>query len=175
MKMIRSLLMAAILACGGLTLAEPLAAPAFAQQAKAPQLDRAFIDRMVPHHQMGVAMADMAIQHAQHAELKAFAQRMKATQEKDIKEMKSWRAQWFGSADTPPMDRSMMPELPHGAEFDERWAQLIMMHHQGAIAMSRMLDSSPGQSKLRQKARTMSAQQEKEQKELQTMLERWKK
>lgn len=165
----------AALVGAGVAPIEPLApAPAVAQQAKATEADRTFIDRMVPHHEMGIYMADMAIQHAQHAELKTFAQRMKASQQKDIKELKAWRAQWFGSANTPEMEHDMMPQLPHGPEFDVRWAQMIAMHHQGAIDLSRLLQATPGQSKLRDKAKQMMAMQEKEKDQLLGFLKAWR-
>ena len=36
---------------------------------EAPDFDRAFIEQMIPHHQMGVRMASMAQTNAQHPEL----------------------------------------------------------------------------------------------------------
>lgn len=57
--------------------------------------DRRFIDMMIPHHQGGVEMARRAMQHSSHSELKALARAIVSDQEKEISEMKQWRAKWY--------------------------------------------------------------------------------
>lgn len=76
----------------------------------ASDLDRAFIDMMVPHHQAAIEEAKIAQQRAQHDELKSMADDIISSQQAEIDKMKEWRADWFGSADTPPI--SAMPMLP---------------------------------------------------------------
>jgi len=73
-------------------------------------MDQAFIDMMVPHHQSAVEMAKLAKERAQHPELKGLADRIIAAQDKEIGQMKAWRTEWFGSAETPPM--TAMPLVP---------------------------------------------------------------
>jgi uncharacterized protein (DUF305 family) len=84
--------------------------PAGASQAAASDFDQAFIDMMVPHHQSASEMAKLAQDGAEHQELKMLAGKIIEAQEAEIAQMKEWREEWFGSAETPPMDA--MPLLP---------------------------------------------------------------
>ena len=58
--------------------------------------DRAFIAQMVPHHQMGVMMAQMALPGAQHPELRALLQAIIASQSAEIGQMQQWYQAWYG-------------------------------------------------------------------------------
>jgi uncharacterized protein (DUF305 family) len=60
--------------------------------------DLAFIDAMVPHHQMAVMMAQVATMRAEHPELQALAQTMIDAQQREIAQMQSWRASWSRAA-----------------------------------------------------------------------------
>jgi uncharacterized protein (DUF305 family) len=73
-------------------------------------LDRAFIDMMVPHHESAIAMAEIAQERAEHPELRQLADDVVAAQSAEISQLKDWRLEWFGSADTPSMEE--MPMLP---------------------------------------------------------------
>ncbi len=87
-----------------------------APQADASAFDQAFIDMMVPHHQSATEMAMLARERAEHEELRTLAGEIIEAQEAEIAQMKEWREEWFGSAETPPMDA--MPLLP-GMEMGE--------------------------------------------------------
>jgi uncharacterized cupredoxin-like copper-binding protein len=65
----------------------------------------AFIDAMIPHHQMAVMMAQVASMRAEHPELQALAQTMVDDQRREIAQMQTWRAAWSGAA-TPEMATS---------------------------------------------------------------------
>jgi uncharacterized protein (DUF305 family) len=62
--------------------------------------DLAFIDAMFPHHQSAITMARVALEWAQHPEIKALAQAIIAEQQREIDQMQSWRVAWSG-ATTP--------------------------------------------------------------------------
>lgn len=85
-------------------------APVGASQAVASPFDQAFIDMMVPHHQSASEMAKLAQDRAEHEELKTLAGEIIGAQEAEIAQLKEWREEWFGNAETPPMDA--MPKLP---------------------------------------------------------------
>ena len=72
--------------------------------------DAQFIDMMVPHHQGAVEMAKIAQQRAEHPEIAQMAEAIITAQESEIGQMKAWRLAWFGSDETPPMER--MPMVP---------------------------------------------------------------
>src|SRR5215207_7557960 len=60
--------------------------------------DLAFIDAMIPHHQMAVMMAQVATMRAEHPELQVLAQTMIDDQHREIEQMQTWRAAWSGGA-----------------------------------------------------------------------------
>ncbi len=65
------------------------------QLAAAKPFDRAFIDAMLPHHQSAITMAQEAQTRAQHQELRDLAGRIVADQQREIDQMRAWRAQWY--------------------------------------------------------------------------------
>jgi uncharacterized protein (DUF305 family) len=60
--------------------------------------DRAFMDMMVPHHQGAIRMARIELTKGSSPTLKSLAQQIIDAQAKEIGEMNSWRAMWFGAA-----------------------------------------------------------------------------
>ncbi len=60
-------------------------------------LDRAFFDMMIPHHQGAIRMARSELARGSDPKLKAIAKAIVAAQTKEIKQMNSWRAQWYGA------------------------------------------------------------------------------
>ncbi|MCT0217540.1 DUF305 domain-containing protein [Synechococcus sp. CS-1329] len=64
----------------------------------APDFDRAFIEQMIPHHQMGVMMASMAQTNSQHPELRQLQQAMVRVQSDEIQQMSQWYRSWYGAS-----------------------------------------------------------------------------
>jgi uncharacterized protein (DUF305 family) len=64
---------------------------------QAPDFDRAFIEQMIPHHQMGVMMASMAQTNAQHPELRQLEQAMVRAQSDEIQRMEQWYRNWYSA------------------------------------------------------------------------------
>lgn len=58
--------------------------------------DRAFLSEMVMHHEGAVDMAQMALQSAQHQEIKNLANAIISAQNKEITDMKAWYKAWYG-------------------------------------------------------------------------------
>jgi uncharacterized protein (DUF305 family) len=123
--------------------------------------DVAFAQMMIPHHQQAVAMATLAETRAQDNELKQLAAQIKAAQDPEITTMTGWLAAW--GQPTTSSSASSMPGMPgmssmpgtssmpgmmsdqdmakleaaKGTAFDRMFAQLMIAHHNGAIAMAR--------------------------------------
>lgn len=76
--------------------------------------DRHFIDMMVPHHQVAVMMAELALERATHPELREFAKAVIRDQTGEIAEMRRDRKAWYGSERTP--DPSDMPMIMEGMQ-----------------------------------------------------------
>lgn len=52
--------------------------------------DEAFLQEMIPHHQMAVMMAQMLLAGTDRLEMKQLSQNIIAAQEKEIEQMRSW-------------------------------------------------------------------------------------
>jgi uncharacterized protein (DUF305 family) len=56
-------------------------------------LDRAFLEAMIPHHQGAIEMARY-ISGAKHPELKKLGEDIITAQTKEIEQMKAWMQEW---------------------------------------------------------------------------------
>jgi uncharacterized protein (DUF305 family) len=122
--------------------------------------DVAFAQMMIPHHQQAVEMADLALEQAQSPEVLALAQQIQGAQQPEIDEMTTWLQDWGApvptseaavdhsghdmggmGAGTGMMSAEQMDDLAaaSGAEFDQMWLDMMIVHHEGAIAMSRQV------------------------------------
>lgn len=61
----------------------------------APEFDRAFIEAMIPHHQMGVMMAQMVLMHSDRPEIRTLADSIVKAQTAEIKQMEAWYQAWY--------------------------------------------------------------------------------
>ena len=155
-------------------------------------MDQAFIDMMVPHHQAAVEMAKIAQQRATHEELRTLAEAIVGAQETEIEQLREWRRAWFGSSDTPGMDA--MPLLPgmegHAMDgkmdmtadiealrtadpFDRALIKAMVPHHETAIAAARAIGESTERSELKQVAADMIESQQHEIDQMQGWLAVW--
>jgi uncharacterized protein (DUF305 family) len=107
---------------------------------------------MTHHHQGAVDMAKIAVQKAQHPELKAFAQKIIVDQNREIAEMKNWREKWYAgkpmamNMEMPGMMDSMKMmagdgmkkfEAATGNDFDKMFLEMMTPHHDGAVTMAK--------------------------------------
>lgn len=165
----------------------PAAAPAAAQ------FDRQFIDMMVPHHEQGIMMAKMALDRAQHAELKTMAQKIIEDQQRDITAMKGLRKQWFGSDTTPSMDQMpMLPgmsmtadmhrmmdpnharaQLDQAKSFDKAWIDTMIDHHKMAIQAADLDAQQGAHDELKTLAKKMRDAQQGEVDRLEAKRREW--
>lgn len=76
--------------------------------------DRHFIDMMVPHHQVAVTMAELALERSKRPEIREFAQAIVRDQTEEIAEMRRDRKAWYGDERTP--DPSDMPMIMEGMQ-----------------------------------------------------------
>lgn len=64
----------------------------------AADFDEAFIEEMIPHHQMAVMMAQMLSRTTNRAEMKQLAKDIIEAQTREINLMRDWYGQWYGQA-----------------------------------------------------------------------------
>jgi uncharacterized protein (DUF305 family) len=59
------------------------------------QLDKAFLEEMIVHHEGAVDMANIVLEKSENKELKDFANNIIETQSKEINQMNKWLDEWF--------------------------------------------------------------------------------
>ncbi len=114
--------------------------------------DLQFLDTMSAHHQSAIDMAKMVDGKSNNAELKAFAAKIIADQNKEIAQMKDWREKWYAgkpmamNMEMPGMNDSMKMmmggemkkmEAATGKDFDIHFLDMMTPHHQGATTMAK--------------------------------------
>jgi uncharacterized protein (DUF305 family) len=116
--------------------------------------DVAFATQMIPHHQQAVTMADLALQKATTAEVKTLATAIKAAQAPEIEQLSRWLKAWGKPVPTPGehdghtmagmMNPQEMDDLTKasGSMFDRMWTEMMIKHHQGAVAMAKTEQTS---------------------------------
>jgi uncharacterized protein (DUF305 family) len=111
--------------------------------------DQAYMRRMSAHHAQGIIVAKIAVERATDPHLRALARLFVAEQTGEIAIFDQWWGSWFGG--TPPVcsaaERQSMPGMLSAPQvddlrrigapdFDGRFAQLMTVHHSGAVAMA---------------------------------------
>lgn len=149
--------------------------PACAEDTAAPDASieeqRAYIDAIVPHHEVAGIRADEAIAKANRQWLRDKAAMMKEDQGREIAAFRSHRMAILGSDTTPP---PMMPEpIPAGSDFDRMWVMDMIAHHQGAIDQSTLALGSGMPTPLDTLARHTIDEQRREQAEFMDSLAAW--
>ncbi|GGQ23696.1 DUF305 domain-containing protein [Streptomyces mutabilis] len=123
--------------------------------------DVAFAKGMVPHHRQAVEMADLAPERAGSPEVEKLAAEIKKAQDPEIRTLSGWLTSW---GEEVPADGAAMDHSTHGMDgmegmegmdgmmtdremrglenasgeaFDTAFLELMIRHHEGAVAMAR--------------------------------------
>jgi uncharacterized protein (DUF305 family) len=145
-------------ACGGSAAltgtspGSPDSAPA-AAGAEHNDADLRFARTMIPHHRQALDMAELAVVRAQNPEVKALAEQIRSAQAPEIDMLTDLLAVWGA----PPADSGTdHPDPGHagmggmigqdqmnalagagGATFDPMFLEMMIVHHEGAVADAR--------------------------------------
>lgn len=136
------------------------------------EADAAFIADMTAHHQGAIDMARIAQKRAEHPEIRKLADDIISAQEGEISVMKSIRGDMhnmdmhgdshMGMSDAE-MGMDMDPAMLKDAKpFDRAFIDMMVPHHQGAIAMAKRLLKDGEQPALRKMANDVIDAQTKE-------------
>lgn len=173
----------ALSACGGdddgspsagaqTTATEITTVPVPARGAEAPnRVDRAFAVEMVPHHEGAIAMARLARDRAGSAFVRNLAGDVLRTQKEEIATLRAADRRLeragiprgsLGLTDAEMgMDHSM--DMLRGADdFDRAFMEMMIPHHEGAIAMAQVGLAKGGDVPLRRLAQQIVAAQQGE-------------
>jgi uncharacterized protein (DUF305 family) len=139
--------------------------------------DQAFIDAMVPHHREAIEMAEAAKSRGlTQADLSKIADDIMTSQQREIDQMLDWRDQWFGSRTLGPVRPEVLgvPEselgMEHGSadevagadDVDATFAEMMIAHHQGAIAMAEAAQERGQHDEVKELAAAIIEAQERE-------------
>ncbi len=153
-------------------------------------IDKHFIEQMIPHHEGAVDMATLALTKATHPEIKTLATAIIEAQNKEIVDMKSWYKNWFGK-DVPKVNTGIMgggmmsgsgmhmgdledmKALENATDFDKAFLEAMIPHHQLALMMVQMLESGTNRPEMLQLAKNITVSQSKEIKDMQGWYKSW--
>ena len=126
--------------------------------------DAAFATAMVPHHEMGITLDELAVADAADVRVRRLAFEMNGYQGPELDQLRTWARMWGGASATRP--RPMTGPMPQpmsgptsdpmtaptgmpaagdldrlrsatGPAFDTLFLTLMIAHHEGAVAMAR--------------------------------------
>ncbi len=145
--------------------------------------DERFIDAMAPHHQGAVEMAEVALENAEHQELRQLARDIVTGQQAEIEQMSAIKERLFGSSEVPmemsPEEMEMMGmmedpgQLADEDPFDRAFIDEMTPHHESAIEMARVAQESTEDPEIRELARGIVEAQEAEIEQMTAWREEW--
>jgi uncharacterized protein (DUF305 family) len=155
-------------------------------------VDVTFAQQMIMHHQQAIAMATIAQSRAQDPQVKQLAATIEAEQGPQIQTMTGWLQAWgkpvptWTPGMTPPQmpAPTMTPQMPtmnpqpdmsqmmsmSGTQFDRTFLQMMITHHQAAVAMARVEQAQGANSEARQLAKNIDTSQTAQIAQMQQML-----
>jgi uncharacterized protein (DUF305 family) len=154
--------------------------------------DLRFIDGMIPHHEGAVVMAKEALNKSKRPEILKLANEIIKAQDKEIKELKQWRKGWYPQAPkeaqawhtemkhtmamSPEQMKMMRMDMDLGAadaEFDLRFINAMIPHHEGAVMMAKDALNKSKRVEIKKLATAIISSQEAEIKQMQQWRQTW--
>ena len=154
-------------------------------------IDLMYIDMMIPHHASIIALSQAALPRLEDERLRTLAQNVIDAQSAEIEELKGYRLEFYGSADSQPIDEqammmlmgdmehsmdAMMSEMDATAQVaaicaaldvDVAFIDLTIPHHESAIMASHVVVEQAVHPEMRDFAQRVIEAQEGEIEELQ--------
>lgn len=116
----------------------------------AQETDGAFVTEMIPHHESAIEMSEIALDRAQHREIKQLARSIIESQGNEIEQLESIHERLFaepasagdhGTLGLAAHESGMEADIAQleQAPFDQAFIDMMIPHHQGAIRMARVV------------------------------------
>jgi uncharacterized protein (DUF305 family) len=147
---------------------------------------------MILHHQGAVVMAKEVQQKSTRPEMKQLADEIIEAQEKEIAQMQQWRKAWYPNAGeqlmawhaqmghmmamSPEQMKAMQMDMDLGeadAEFDLRFLNAMIPHHEGALMMAQDVLSKSQRPEMKQLAENIITSQQKEIEQMKQWRKAW--
>lgn len=150
--------------------------------------DEAFIADMLAHHEGALNMAEIAGAATERKEILDLSQSIMQTQAQEIIKMQALQAEWgyektFGghashSGMSNEMSGTMMDmgkelEGLKGVEFDKKFLELMIEHHQQAVDMAKYADTNASHQEIKDLAKQIVDAQEAEIAQMQQWQMEW--
>ena len=116
------------------------------------QTDRAFIERMIPHHDGAIKMANIILKRTKRPELRQLALAIKQDQSREISQMKAWYQKWYqtsvpstptaggmgmmGGGGMGKMMAAQVQQLETATDSDRVFLEEMIPHHKMALMMT---------------------------------------
>jgi uncharacterized protein (DUF305 family) len=157
--------------------------------------DVSFAQNMIPHHKQAVEMADIALKVSSGASIEVadLAKRIQGAQQPEIDVMSGWLKTW-GKESAPTTEMDDMEGMDHssmsgmegmmsaeemaslqsatGLAFDTAWMQMMVRHHEGAVAMAKQVQSAGSNAEVKALAAKIIVAQEAEISEMKATLDK---
>ncbi|KKR49758.1 MAG: hypothetical protein UT84_C0020G0002 [Candidatus Curtissbacteria bacterium GW2011_GWA1_40_16] len=154
-------------------------------------IDKHFIEQMIPHHEGAIEMAQLAQERSKRPEILTLAKAIIQSQSQEIIQMRTWYKNWY-QVEVPVdanvgmgMGRGMMQggmmggktadigSLNNAVNFDEAFLQEMIPHHQMAVVMAQMFISGTNRPEMKQLGQNIIKAQETEIDQMRSWLEEW--
>jgi uncharacterized protein (DUF305 family) len=154
--------------------------------------DQHFMVMMIPHHDGAIAMAELALTRAKRPQLKALAQKIKASQTAENAQMRRWYREWYGTdvpawtaggmgTGHPGMGTGMgMPGMATSLEalklapdFDRAFIEQMIPHHRMGVMMASHAQWKTQHPKLRELEAAMVRVQNQEIEQMAKWYRQW--
>jgi uncharacterized protein (DUF305 family) len=145
--------------------------------------DERFIDAMIPHHQVAIEMAQVALENAEHPEILALAEDVVASQESEIGQLKSIKQEQFGTSEVSMnmskeqmegMGMAMDPQdLANQDPFGKAFIDAMIPHHESAIEMANVVLGESENPEIREIAEAIVDAQEREIEQMRSWRDEW--
>jgi uncharacterized protein (DUF305 family) len=155
--------------------------------------DLRFIDAMRLHHRGAIAMAKEAEKKSQRREIKSLARSIIIAQNREENELlRKWRKAWYPQASEEPVSygglgKSVVPMSeqqrqsmamhqdlgPADAEFDLRFMNAMIDHHEGAITMAKDALSKSKRPEIKQLSQEIATSQQSEINQMKQWRQAW--
>ncbi len=156
-------------------------------------IDRHFIEQMIPHHEGAIEMAKLALEKSKRPEMISLAKGIIEAQQREITDMKKWYKDWFG-ADVPVTSQHMMggnimsgsnshmssmsgdlDNLKAAKDFDLEFINQMIPHHEMAVMMATMLKGSTDRPEMKELADNIISSQTSEVEMMRSWAKVWSK
>ncbi|MBA2513215.1 MAG: DUF305 domain-containing protein [Solirubrobacterales bacterium] len=181
------LVVGGVLAAGGEESAEAQAPFMGLADPKA-AYDLRFFDEMIMHHQGAIMSSAGMIADSRRPELRKLAQRIQASQTRQLKQMQTWRKQWYPRAGDSMMSMGGMPGMGEGVgsmgmmgrdammggdHAERMFLRMMVPHHQLAVEMGEDALENAEHEELKGLARAIVDEQSAEIEQMEGYLKAW--